>query len=93
MTLDDLCAKCGIDRWNMATWMAGAYLASPYLYIRPDPNARAFIERHYLPLFREVIPAIKLRTIQAKPTPDAKPTKYPSVKPGPWRDQLDLLDN
>jgi len=87
MTLETLLARSFINRYQTETWFHGASLSLPYLYVAGSPEDVAFIERNFLPMFREQMPTLMLRRA---PTAAPKPvTKFPALKPGPWRDLLD----
>ncbi len=91
VTLTTLVLHANISNYAEQTWLKGAELRTPYLFVpMPDDAARGWIEKHYLPKFRELIPELELRPLlqSVKPKP-AKATKHPALKPGKWRDLLD----
>jgi hypothetical protein len=97
VTLEVLFARAGIDNYKAATWFRGAVLKPPYLFVDTDADSLAFIRRNYLPLFLAHLPGLEVRGALKAVSPErhkAKPTRFPALKPGPWRDGLDrdLLD-
>lgn len=94
LDLDSLCARCGVTRYDMASWLSGATLHPPHLYIHGGPDTKAWITKHYLARFREHIPGLELMQHAPKPAARQKAeTKFPSIKPGPWRDLLDSQES
>jgi hypothetical protein len=97
VTLTTLQLHADLSNYAWGTWFRGAEWKPPFLYVPfGDDSHRAFIEKHYVSRFKEIVPAFELRHL-LKPAPVKAGTKYPALKSTgaarQWRDLLDSQDS
>lgn len=90
MTLDTLLTRAQVNRYHEHQWFRGAQLHANQLLIDGDAQHLAFVERNWGSALREALPDVEIRRLVHAPKPVKAATKFPAIKPGPWRDLLDF---
>ncbi len=89
ITFEALLIHASISRYTQESWLRGSQWKPNTLYI-PTQDAVNWAEKHWLPLWRELVPAMEVRLL---PQQAPVQTKFHSIKStGPARKWRDLLD-
>ncbi len=93
ITLTALVLHANISEYTRASWLRGAEWKPNTLYLTQQVEVN-WATKHWLPLWREIVPDMRVQLLPPRVNAVKPPTKYPSLKAtGPARRYRDLLDS